>query len=68
MSGTAAATTRRLLGELEGAGVRLGLDAVRRLLEALGAPHRRLPHVLVAGTNGKGSTAALLHSILAAAG
>ncbi len=43
--------------------MRLGLDRVRRLLAALGDPHLAVPVVLVAGTNGKGSTAALLASI-----
>jgi dihydrofolate synthase/folylpolyglutamate synthase len=37
------------------------------LLEALGHPERRFPSVLIAGTNGKGSTAAQLASILGAA-
>lgn len=47
----------------------LGLDRIRRLLSALGNPHHRLPPVIhLAGTNGKGSTAAYLHSILKAAG
>ena len=41
---------------------------MRQLLCALGSPHQKLPHVLVAGTNGKGSTAVLLASILAAGG
>jgi len=34
------------------------LDHMRRLAEALGNPQRRLQCVLIAGTNGKGSTAA----------
>lgn len=39
------------------------------LLEALGNPHRNLPPVIhVAGTNGKGSTIAIMRSILEAAG
>jgi dihydrofolate synthase/folylpolyglutamate synthase len=38
------------------------------LLDALGHPEQRFPSVLVAGTNGKGSTAATLASILQAAG
>jgi dihydrofolate synthase / folylpolyglutamate synthase len=38
------------------------------LLRALGNPERRFPSVLIAGTNGKGSTAATLASILRAAG
>ncbi len=44
------------------------LGHMRALLEALGHPERRFPSVLIAGTNGKGSTAATLASILAAAG
>ncbi|MGH7139741.1 MAG: hypothetical protein ACREHD_28710, partial [Pirellulales bacterium] len=38
------------------------------MLAALGDPHRRFPSVLIAGTNGKGSTAATLASILNASG
>ncbi|MGH9509320.1 MAG: bifunctional folylpolyglutamate synthase/dihydrofolate synthase, partial [Terriglobales bacterium] len=41
---------------------------MRVLLEALGHPERRFASVLIAGTNGKGSTAASLASILMAAG
>ena len=41
---------------------------MRALLEVLGHPERRFASVLIAGTNGKGSTAATLHSILGAAG
>jgi dihydrofolate synthase/folylpolyglutamate synthase len=41
---------------------------VRELLEALGHPERRFAGVLIAGTNGKGSTAATLSSILRVAG
>jgi dihydrofolate synthase / folylpolyglutamate synthase len=44
------------------------LANMRVLLRALGNPERRLPCVLVAGTNGKGSAAATLASILGAAG
>ncbi|HEY8395035.1 MAG TPA: folylpolyglutamate synthase/dihydrofolate synthase family protein [Thermaerobacter sp.] len=50
-------------------GVRLGLERTRELLAALGHPERRLPPVYhIAGTNGKGSTACLIESILRAAG
>jgi dihydrofolate synthase/folylpolyglutamate synthase len=56
------------LARLETFGVHLGLDHVRRLLGALGDPQRGLPAVLVAGTNGKGSTAALLAAAGRAAG
>jgi dihydrofolate synthase / folylpolyglutamate synthase len=44
------------------------LAYVREMLEALEHPERRFPSVLIAGTNGKGSTAATLASILGAAG
>jgi len=44
------------------------LAHMRVLLAALGHPENRFPSVLVAGTNGKGSTAATLASILQASG
>ena len=44
------------------------LENIRVLAEALGAPHRAVPCAHVAGTNGKGSTAAMLESILRASG
>ncbi|MGA9210014.1 MAG: folylpolyglutamate synthase/dihydrofolate synthase family protein [Terriglobales bacterium] len=44
------------------------LAYMRAILRELGDPQRRFPSVLVAGTNGKGSTAATLASILRAAG
>jgi dihydrofolate synthase/folylpolyglutamate synthase len=44
------------------------LTHMRVLLEALNHPERRFPSVLIAGTNGKGSTAATLASILRASG
>lgn len=49
-------------------GIRLGLERMRRLLAALGHPERRLRVIHVAGTNGKGSTSALLAAVLQAAG
>jgi dihydrofolate synthase/folylpolyglutamate synthase len=47
---------------------KFSLDEVRTLLTALGNPERRLRCVLIAGTNGKGSTASTLASILNASG
>lgn len=47
---------------------KFSLDEIRILLDALGNPQRRFPSVLIAGTNGKGSTAATLASILTASG
>jgi dihydrofolate synthase/folylpolyglutamate synthase len=44
------------------------LAHMRALAQALGDPQRRFRSVLIAGTNGKGSTAATLQSILTAAG
>ncbi len=44
------------------------LDEMRVLAAALGHPERKFPAVLVAGTNGKGSTSATLASILQSAG
>lgn len=44
------------------------LENIRVLAEFLGSPHRTISCAHVAGTNGKGSTAAMLESILRAAG
>jgi dihydrofolate synthase/folylpolyglutamate synthase len=44
------------------------LEHMRALMEAMGHPERRFQSVLIAGTNGKGSTAATLAAILASAG
>ncbi len=47
---------------------KFSLDEIRILLAELGDPQKRFPSVLIAGTNGKGSTASTLASILTAAG
>ena len=44
------------------------LEHMRVLLQALGRPEKTFPSVLIAGTNGKGSTAATLASILRSSG
>ncbi len=49
-------------------GIKLGLDNSTRILDALGNPQDKVPTVHIAGTNGKGSTAAYVESILRAAG
>jgi len=49
-------------------GIKFGLSNIDRLAEALGRPERRYHSLLVAGTNGKGSTVALAESILRASG
>ena len=45
-------------------GTKLGLNNIRRLLSLLGNPHRGMDFYHIAGTNGKGSTAAFLHALL----
>lgn len=47
---------------------KFSLDEIGTLLSALGNPQRTFPSVLIAGTNGKGSTASTLASILTASG
>ena len=46
----------------------LGLDRIKSVLEQLGNPQDFLKYIHVAGTNGKGSTCAMLDSILREAG
>lgn len=56
------------LGHLARFGMRLGLERMNAILERLGHPERRYGVVHVAGTNGKGSTAAMVAAIAQAAG
>jgi dihydrofolate synthase/folylpolyglutamate synthase len=56
------------LYELRSRGTKLGLENTRRLAEKCGNPQARLQFIHVAGTNGKGSTCALLESIYRGAG
>ncbi|MFQ5482712.1 MAG: bifunctional folylpolyglutamate synthase/dihydrofolate synthase [Nitrospinaceae bacterium] len=56
------------LENLTQSGIKLGLENTARLLDALGNPQWPVPTVHIAGTNGKGSTAAFVESILRAAG
>lgn len=49
-------------------GIKLGLDNIRKLLELMDNPHKKLKYVHVAGTNGKGSTVAFISSILKESG
>ncbi len=46
----------------------LGLGRTQELLHKLGNPEKRLRFIHIAGTNGKGSTAAMLSSVLQSAG
>ncbi len=49
-------------------GWRPGLATIERLVALLGDPHGGIPFIHVAGTNGKGSTAAMLDAMFRAAG
>jgi len=49
-------------------GIRFGLDPIRFLLERLHNPQNGYPAVLIAGTNGKGSVAAMTAAILSSGG
>jgi dihydrofolate synthase / folylpolyglutamate synthase len=53
---------------LETFGIKLGLENIQRLCEALGHPERSFASLHVAGTNGKGSVTAMTHAALVAAG
>lgn len=48
--------------------MKLGLDRMENLLNRLGRPEKRFKSIHIAGTNGKGSTAAMIASMLQAAG
>lgn len=52
------------LESLEKIGIKLGLRNIKVILEALGQPQNSFRSILIAGTNGKGSTGAMLESIL----
>lgn len=63
----AAATLRWLTG-LRNLGSRLGIDRMRALAERLGHPENCAPCFHIAGTNGKGSTSAMIEAIQRAQG
>lgn len=56
------------LKSLEKSGIRFGLTAISGLMERLGNPQNEFRSILIAGTNGKGSTAAMLYSIISRSG
>jgi len=60
--------TLNYLYNLQKHGIKFGLDNISRLISALDNPHKSFPSVHVAGTNGKGSTSAIIASVLKAAG
>jgi dihydrofolate synthase / folylpolyglutamate synthase len=53
---------------LEAFGIKLGLENIRRLCDALDHPERTFLSFHIAGTNGKGSVTAMVHAALVAAG
>lgn len=59
---------KKYLHSLEKFGINLGLERITYLLEKLDNPHRKFKSLHIAGTNGKGSTAAMTASILKEAG
>jgi dihydrofolate synthase/folylpolyglutamate synthase len=59
---------REWLARLELVGIKLGLDTIGALMDALDHPERAAPAVHIAGTNGKGSVAAMMARAFQAAG
>ncbi len=53
---------------LQKLGMKFGLDNIKKLCAFLGNPELQYPTIHIAGTNGKGSTAAMIASILTASG
>jgi len=56
------------LAELSGRPIRLGLSPLRHLLTRIKHPEQKFKSIIVGGTNGKGSTAAMISSILTVGG
>lgn len=61
-------TTLQHIHNVKWQGSKPGLERTQALLKALGNPEKRLKFVHIAGTNGKGSTAACIASVLERAG
>src|SRR5260370_3406988 len=57
-----------LAAPTQAAAAKFDLENIRTLAQRLGHPQQAYPSVHIAGTNGKGSTAAMLESIFRAAG
>jgi dihydrofolate synthase/folylpolyglutamate synthase len=60
--------TWKFLDNLQFFKIKLGLDSMRMFLEELGSPEKDLKYVHIAGTNGKGSVAVTLLTLLSKAG
>ncbi|MDR0906268.1 MAG: bifunctional folylpolyglutamate synthase/dihydrofolate synthase [Oscillospiraceae bacterium] len=61
-------STLEYIHSVKWVGAKPGLERTRALLEKLGNPEKTLKFVHIAGTNGKGSTAAMIASVLRDAG
>ena len=53
---------------IENTGIKLGLDRTIKIMDACGNPQNQVKAIQVAGTNGKGSTSAMMAKILEKAG
>ncbi len=60
--------TEKFLYELRNAGSKFSLERIKKLCRCLGNPQEKFPKIHVAGTNGKGSTCAMIEAILRASG
>lgn len=60
--------TIQYLYSLQKQGIKFGLSNITKLMSSLGDPQKSFPSVHIAGTNGKGSTSAIIASILNASG
>jgi dihydrofolate synthase/folylpolyglutamate synthase len=60
--------TLQFLYDLQMFGMKVGLRNITALLDVIGHPEHRFPSIHIAGTNGKGSTSAMVASILTASG
>lgn len=56
--------TMRYIADTAKFGSKLGLERTERILHILGDPHKKLKAIHIAGTNGKGSTTAMISKIL----
>lgn len=49
-------------------GIKLGLDNIKNIMDKLGNPQKKYKTIHIAGTNGKGSTASIIETVLGEAG
>lgn len=58
----------KFITEISSPGIKPGLERIEKLLSLIGNPQNKFPAIHVVGTNGKGSTAAFINSILVNSG